>query len=290
MRRGLDRRSMGTAKVDEEGGGVDRIACWTDDEDGGRANLLPGSNPTALHLTFHVTFLTLLLLEDMAQAECKTRISWKNVELVKTVIGRNENRKDIWKKQCFGCWLDAKSTQPDGQLIHSILLLQKDLNLEPEFDGIHYIFNNETEPLRFGPREFCVITGFKFGDNTNKNKGGCGFINRVLSNNILIPFSVDGLKTFLEENENIFDDADIVRLSLLLLLYSLFMGVQTDKKVEQEHLMRVDDFDAWNDYNWGSYLWGRTYPSLLNVLMKKKIVPGKKLQYSMTGFIWVFKV
>ncbi|KAL8226441.1 hypothetical protein R6Q57_016273 [Mikania cordata] len=70
-----------------------------------------------------------------------------------------------------------------------------DINLEAEFDGINYIFNNQTAPLRFGPREFCVITGFKFGDNTNKNKGSCGFINRVLADNIVIPFSVDELKT-----------------------------------------------------------------------------------------------
>ncbi|KAL8251642.1 hypothetical protein R6Q59_035335 [Mikania micrantha] len=95
--------------------------------------------------------------------------------------------------------------------------------------------------------------------------------------------------SFLEENENNFVDADIVRLSLLLPLYSLFMGVETDKRVEKEHLMLVDDFKAWNEFNWGSYLWGRTYPSILNVLMKKKTELGKKLKYSMTGFVWVFK-
>ncbi|KAL8218473.1 hypothetical protein R6Q57_021846 [Mikania cordata] len=166
----------------------------------------------------------------MALVECKTRISWKIVELVKTIIERSENRKNIWKQQCFGCWLDVKSTPPDGQLIHAILLLQQNINLEPEFDGIHYIFNNQTEPLCFGPREFCVITGFRFGDNTNKNKDSCGFINRVLSNNIVIMFSVDSLKTFLEENENIFDDTDIMHLSMVLLLYSLFMGVETSRE------------------------------------------------------------
>ncbi|KAL8231391.1 hypothetical protein R6Q57_001169 [Mikania cordata] len=68
------------------------------------------------------------------------------------------------------------------------------------------------------------------------------------------------------------------------------MGVETDKQIEIEHLLLVDNFDCWNDYNWGSYLWSRTYPSILNVLMKKVIVPNKKLQYSLTRFVWAFKI
>ncbi|KAD7477447.1 hypothetical protein E3N88_00583 [Mikania micrantha] len=100
----------------------------------------------------------------------------------------------------------------------------------------------------------------------------------------------NGLKSFLQENENKFDDDDIVRLSLLLLLYSLFKEVETDKRVEKEHLMLVDDFKAWNEFNWGSYLWGRTYLSLLDALTKKKTDREKKLKYSMTGFIWAFKI
>ncbi|KAL8232259.1 hypothetical protein R6Q57_002037 [Mikania cordata] len=68
------------------------------------------------------------------------------------------------------------------------------------------------------------------------------------------------------------------------------MGVETDKRVEKEHLMLVDDFQAWNEFNWGSYLWGRTYPSILDVIMKKNTEPGKKLKYSMTGFVWAFKI
>ncbi|KAL8215709.1 hypothetical protein R6Q57_022546 [Mikania cordata] len=144
-----------------------------------------------------------------------------------------------------------------NQGVHVCMLMEhlvtgkplNDINLEPEFDGINYIFNNQTEPLHFGPQEFCVITGFKFGDKTNKNKGGYGFINRVLADNIVIPFSVYHLKTLLEEKENIFYDANVVRLLMLLLLYSLFMGVEVDKIVEKEHQILIDDFNAWNDYN-----------------------------------------
>ncbi|KAL8198189.1 hypothetical protein R6Q57_024170 [Mikania cordata] len=150
------------------------------------------------------------------------RVLWRNVELVKTIISGNENRANLWRQQCFGSWLDVKSIQPDGQLGHSILRLQQDFNIEPEYDGIYYLFNNNSQSLRFGPREFCVITGFSFGDNTNKNKGSCAFVNRVLFDNIIIPFSVDGLKSFLQENKNNFQDANTVRLSLLLYTLSLW--------------------------------------------------------------------
>ncbi|KAD7117270.1 hypothetical protein E3N88_04538 [Mikania micrantha] len=52
------------------------------------------------------------------------QISWRNVEIVKKVIGRTEERIEIWNDQCFAPWLNVKNTQPDGQLIHAMLLHQ----------------------------------------------------------------------------------------------------------------------------------------------------------------------
>ncbi|KAL8201182.1 hypothetical protein R6Q57_012521 [Mikania cordata] len=127
---------------------------------------------------------------------------------------------------------------------------QVDVNLEPEFDWIRYLVGGPVkENLRFGPREFCLITCFMFGDNTKAKHGGLSFINRVLSENIVIHFSVDSLKTLLEEKKDLFEDEDVVRLCLLLLLYSFFMGVETTKLVEQDHLLLVDNLQFWNEYN-----------------------------------------
>ncbi|KAD4584579.1 hypothetical protein E3N88_22180 [Mikania micrantha] len=233
----------------------------------------------------------LQLLQPAVLADCKTRISRKNVEIVKKVIIRMQERINIWNDQCFAPWLNVKITSPDGQLIHAMILHQLPVNFDPEFDGIIYLVGGpDKEVLRFGPREFCIITGFKFGDNSTKSKGADSFFNRVLDENISVPITVDKLKTFLVDNENNFNDNDIVRLCLLLILYSFFMGVETDKHIENDHLLLVDNFEYWNDYNWGSYLWGRTYPSILNVLDKKVILPNKKLHYSLTGFVWAFKV
>ncbi|KAD3336347.1 hypothetical protein E3N88_31866 [Mikania micrantha] len=204
---------------------------------------------------------------------------------------KTEEWIEIWNDQCFAPWLNVKSTQPDGQLIHALLLHQAPVSLDLEYDGIAYAVGGpDKEILRFGPRDFCIITGFKFGVNSTKLKGGVSFLNRVLDENISHPITVDKLKTFLLENENNFNDDDIVRLCLLLLLYSFFMGVETYKHIERDHLLLVDNFDCWNDYNWGTYLWSCTYPSILNVLIKKVIVPNKKLQYSLTGFVWAFKI
>ncbi|KAD4179138.1 hypothetical protein E3N88_27729 [Mikania micrantha] len=130
-------------------------------------------------------------------------------------------RIDIWNDQCFAPRLNLKSTQPDGQLIHAMLLHQVPVTFDPEFDGIAYLVGGpDKEVLRFGPREFCIITGFKFGDNSTKSKGVDLFFNRVLDENISLPITVNKLKTFLVENENNFNDDDIVRLCLLLILYS----------------------------------------------------------------------
>ncbi|KAD5508260.1 hypothetical protein E3N88_15963 [Mikania micrantha] len=178
--------------------------------------------------------------KKMYQADCKTRISWKNVEIVKKFIGRTQERIDIWNDQCFAPWLNVKNTQPDGQLIHAMLLHQLPMNFDPEFDGIVYsVGGPDKEVLRFGPREFCIITGFKFGDNGRKSKGGDSFFNRVLDENISVPITVDKLKTFLVDDENNFNDDDIVRLCLLLILYSFFMGVETDKHIENDHLLLI---------------------------------------------------
>ncbi|KAL8261772.1 hypothetical protein R6Q59_025821 [Mikania micrantha] len=75
----------------------------------------------------------------MSQVDCKTRICWKYVETVKSIISKNEMQTQIWNNQCFAKWLNVQSTQPDGQLIHAVLLHQVNVNLDPEFDGIRYL-------------------------------------------------------------------------------------------------------------------------------------------------------
>ena len=69
-----------------------------------------------------------------------------------------------------------------------------------------------------------------------------------------------------------------------------FLGVENSKKLELFHILLVDNFDLWNRFNWGSYLWTRAVYSLTDPLTKRRAKQPKDWQYSVTGFIWPFKV
>nr|GFA10986.1 hypothetical protein [Tanacetum cinerariifolium] len=60
----------------------------------------------------------------------------------------------------------------------------------------------------------------------------------------------------------------------------------------------VDDFDAWNAFPWGEYMWDKIYQRTLNVVSKHtkyhlaelKKNPNFSATYNLYGFAWAFKL
>ncbi|GKF17991.1 hypothetical protein Tco_0062909, partial [Tanacetum coccineum] len=67
--------------------------------------------------------------------------------------------------------------------------------------------------------------------------------------------------------------------------------------IPKHRVSLVEDFDSWNDYPWGEYMWDKFYKRTVNVvaihrrhhLKEKKKNPDYNATYNLYGFAWAFK-
>ncbi|GJX96918.1 hypothetical protein Tco_0352716 [Tanacetum coccineum] len=91
---------------------------------------------------------------------------------------------------------------------------------------------------------------------------------------------------------------DAVRVCLLLVAELVFMGKEDRNCIPRHLVSLVEDFDCWNDYHWGEYMWVKFYKRTVNVaakhrafhLDKKKQNPDYYPTYNLYGFPLAFKI
>ncbi|KAE8685487.1 transcriptional corepressor LEUNIG-like isoform X7 [Hibiscus syriacus] len=86
------------------------------------------------------------------------------------------------------------------------------------------------------------------------------------------------------------DDVDVVRVCLLILLHTGFLGREARQPIPNDLIKLVEDLNAWNLFPWGSYLWKATWNKLSSALDDRKSLHGDGSKYTLTGFIWAFKI
>ncbi|GJT37286.1 hypothetical protein Tco_0937151 [Tanacetum coccineum] len=76
------------------------------------------------------------------------------------------------------------------------------------------------------------------------------------------------------------------------------MGRELVSVVDDAFLRMVNNLDAWNSFPWGEHIWRQLYDSIRNVSSKHKLEhlaglrknPNHVLSYSLTGFLFAFKI
>lgn len=206
----------------------------------------------------------------------------------------------MFKKTCFGSWLDLSYYDHQPHIIHYMLQKQCWVN-DSHFD-MPLTYNLNGRALHFGRREFCLITGFKFGPVSFSyyRSGDMKFKDRVFPNKIGLSITSLDLLGVIEDEEffaNLFD-ADAIRVCLLLCLEVIFMGRLVDTKVDEALLRLVDNLEDWDSFPWGEHIWIHLYDEITNVVSKHKTKhleamhksPKYVPSYSLSGFIWALKV
>ncbi|KAD6795284.1 hypothetical protein E3N88_06180 [Mikania micrantha] len=158
----------------------------------------------------------------------------------------------------------------------------------PEF-GINFSVGGRN--LTFGPREFCLITGLVFGEQSPEiTVHDKSFKDRLFGDKKDHNLTIDDLLYLFRNHLDILDDVDAIRICLLLLVEHDFKGGEGKNFVDKTMLYLVNDLGAWNTFPWGSYLWRNTYPYIHDALQKNCRQNRKKmLNYSLKGFTWAFK-
>ena len=206
----------------------------------------------------------------------------------------------MFRSTCFGPWLDLTYVDNEEDLIH--YMLQKQVFSDNEHYDLPLIYDVNEHLLHFGRREFCLITGFKFGIVSFRKfrEGDISFRDRVFPEKIGRYVKNIDLLSVIEDEERFtkLSDEDSIRVCLLLSLEVMFMGRELGSVVEDVFLRMVDNLEAWNEFPWGEHIWRELYDAILNVNSKHKNAHHKSLEknptfvpsYSLSGFILCFKV
>ncbi|KAA0061872.1 Ulp1-like peptidase [Cucumis melo var. makuwa] len=139
--------------------------------------------------------------------------------------------------------------------------------------------------LRKKRREFNIITGL-WGSKED-------YIQLVGNSRLLEKFFKDKKCIYVSDLEDIFleyegDDDDIVKLALVYFIEISLLGKDRRTKVDIGFFKIADDWNTFNNYNWGRIVFGRTLSALKRSL-DKQYAKGKKKstqtkKYIVNGF------
>nr|GEV53507.1 phospholipase-like protein [Tanacetum cinerariifolium]GEW53199.1 phospholipase-like protein [Tanacetum cinerariifolium] len=92
-------------------------------------------------------------------------------------------------------------------------------------------------------------------------------------------------------------DEDALRLCLLIASELIFMGKEKRNFLTKHIMWLVDDFDAWNAFPWGEYMWEKFYNRTVIVVSRhtehhlaQPNNPNFNATYSLYGFPWAFMI
>ena len=200
----------------------------------------------------------------------------------------NAARQRIFNTTCFGPWLDLTDISTDPALVHTFLQLDA-FPENPESETLYFQLDN-LPAFRYGPEEFCLITRLRFGEYpTLRNVVGReSVITRIFGNQRLEIKEVVRVFKTLGTPQVDLDDEDAIRVSLLVMMDRFFLGRDRPLLVANTLLRAVEDFESWNQYPWGSYVWTTTYNQMHHAITKR--AGDLRSKMTMTGFLFVFKV
>ncbi|KAD4585535.1 hypothetical protein E3N88_23136 [Mikania micrantha] len=214
---------------------------------------------------------------------------------IRDKLGPGSTRSELFRSTCFGPWLDVRCTSNDSHLVNLILQTQ----YLPSGNQNALFFLVGGWELRFGPEEFCLITGLRFVPLNQTHHWRQGMTNMTFRErvfgNVRAGLQVWDLKNVFSQFLDQSSDLDAVRLCLLMLLEVGFMGCESKSLVDLSLLQLVEDLDSWNAFPWGSYAWKATYEQLHDALAKRSarltcIPTTQQFRYLLHGFIWAFKI
>ncbi|KAL0534268.1 hypothetical protein IC582_028557 [Cucumis melo] len=172
----------------------------------------------------------------------------------------------LFRKTKFGHFLDLNIVF-NGPLIHYLLLR---LVEDGGKDSISFLLGGVV--CTFGRREFNIITGL-WGPKED-------YIQLVGNSRLLEKFFKDKECVYVSDLEDIFleyegDDDDIVKLALVYFIEISLLGKDRRTKVDIGFFKIADDWNTFNNYDWGRIVFVRTLSALKRAL-DKQYTKGKK--------------
>ena len=211
---------------------------------------------------------------------------------------RGDNAYNMFKRSVFGPWLDVRTDDHDNHVVNYLLFHQRNV-INLTYDS-PFLFDFGEHTIEMGRREFCLITGFRFGDISLRhlNNVKSNFMKRVFPK--LKCLKGEHLLKLLEDKEfNDLSEPDAVRVCLLLAADYCFMGQEVRHVMVKEIVALVDDLDEWNAFPWGEHMWQEFHERNYMLVSEKRedymeayatVGPTYRAVYNLYGFAFALKV
>nr|GEX05781.1 phospholipase-like protein [Tanacetum cinerariifolium] len=184
-------------------------------------------------------------------AKIHVRIKLHYFPLIKDRL--NEVRRSLFRKTCFGPWLDISYVENDDGMFHYVL--QKQSFSDDESFDLSLIYHLNGHSQHFRRRQFCLVTGFKFGliSLREHRNGDIPFRNQLFPEKIGYDVKINDVLAFIEDEEKFskVSDEDAIQLCLLLSLKVISIGQELVSVVDDAFLRMVNYLDSWNSFPWG---------------------------------------
>ena len=209
-------------------------------------------------------------------------------------------RRNLFRRTCFGQWLDLLYFEHETHLID--YMVRKQLRVNDSHYDMPFIYYLDGHALHFGRPEFCLITGLRFGSVSfgSYSSGDLKFRDRVFPERKGLIITNLDLIGVIEDEEQFLNlsDEDAIRISLLLVLEVIFMGRLLTCQVDDTLMRLAENLEAWNSFPWGEHIWRQLYDQLHNVmdnhtdkhLLGLKKNPKYVPTYTLSGFVFGFQV
>ncbi|XP_030480073.2 uncharacterized protein LOC115697276 [Cannabis sativa] len=229
--------------------------------------------------------------EDWIKSKIILYSSYDVIQKIKNKL--TSKQLEMFRKTCFGHFLDVSEFQFSGQIVHHILLREVE---QPNVEEMW--FDICGAQLRFSIKEFALITGLNCSECPKVNRGetsGNGFLEKYFPSKKVSRELVDRVFDSYDGS----NDEDCVKLAQLHLLENMLLAKEKQKLVDLEHVRLLDHPEIFNNYPWGrvcySYTLGFLQRALENRVSKfrerQRRNPDHHCEtYHLAGFPYVLQV
>ncbi|KAK0590900.1 hypothetical protein LWI29_032939 [Acer saccharum] len=216
----------------------------------------------------------------------------KNIATIEKII-RKEGKHKEFMSSCFKQFTNfPQKSLFSATVVHGVLL--REIRIEGATENELFI-SFGGKKARFGCREFCLVTGLRFGElseiiNTPYVANANGIHKRYWPGQEGEDLKLSTVyQRFLKRKFK--DPDDSLKMGLFLIANNVLFGQPLDKKVTNWLFNLVDDLDAFNSFAWGHYVFKMTMHYLRHGFRPRNSKKGHgKVRYRLYGFPWAVEL
>ncbi|KAH6776274.1 hypothetical protein C2S52_013835 [Perilla frutescens var. hirtella] len=198
----------------------------------------------------------------------------------------------LFRSGCFGYFLDYRGGDVQKRVIHTLMTFEVHAP-DRAHVGREAWFHIHHSQLRFGPSEYALVSGLRFGSSAFNPHG-----DHIIPSRSMYHRLFEGKRTTIKQMEDRFkelgmarDAADYVKVANILFVYRMILCLDQYRYVDPWVWALAEDVERWNSFPWGAY----SYQSLMHYIglipRTREAMGGKGSgQYHFYGPIWALQV